>query len=320
MQRVVVLFVALALFGAAGQAAAQSATIAPADLAATWQLVSIERGVSTGKPERIPQPRGLLILDSAGNAFEWVGTPPREQPDAPNTDPMKALNDYSGFWGRYRVDAPQKRMVFSARGAVNPTMTGREFSRTIERSGDLVTLTSVDEPHSRGGTRWIYERIPPIEAPGPTFRKAVGFWEYVVEKRITTTGEVLSEAKRGGPSTIVYTPAGFVGVHFLPINAKPTPFAGEVPTPEEARAAVQGYIGYYGALSVYPGQVFHNLMSAMSNVPGTILRRFADFSKDGNELNVHFAPVRDQQGRMVATWVTLRRLSGEVEMLGNNKK
>jgi len=61
---------------------------------------------------------------------------------------MKALNDYSRFWGRYRVDAAQKRMVFTARGAVNPTITEREFSRTIERSGDLVTLTSVDE---RGG-------------------------------------------------------------------------------------------------------------------------------------------------------------------------
>ena len=93
-----------------------------------------------------------------------------------------------------------------------------------------------------------------------------------------------------------------------------------MPTPEEARAAVQGYIGYYGALTVYPGEVFHNLMSAMSNVPGTILRRFAEFSKDGNVLDVKFAPVRDQQGRMVATSVTLRRISGEAEMLGNNKK
>ena len=320
MQRVVVLFLTLAVFGAAGLAAAQSTAVAPADLAATWQLVSIERGVSGGKPERIQQPRGLLILDSAGNVFEWVGTAPRTQPDSAGTDPVKALNDYSGFWGRYRVDAAQKRMVFSARGAVSPSVTGREFSRTVERSGDLLTLTSVDEPHSRGGTRWVYERMPPIEAPGPTFRKAVGFWEYVVEKRITTTGEVVSEQKRGGPSTIVYTPAGFVGVHFLPINTKPTPFAADVPTPEEARAAVQGYIGYYGALTVYPGQVFHNLMSAMNNMPGTVLRRFADFSKDGNELNVHFAPTRDQQGRMVATWVTLRRLSGEAEMLGNNKK
>jgi hypothetical protein len=233
---------------------------------------------------------------------------------------VKALADYSGFWGRYRVDTAQKRMVFNARGAVSPNVSAREFSRAVERSGDRLTLTSIDEPHSRGGTRWVYERIPPIDAPGPLFRKVVGFWEYVVEKRTTTAGEVLSEQTRGGPSTIVYTPAGYVGVHFLPINKKPTPFAGDVPTVEEARAAVQGYIGYYGSLTVYPGQVFHNLMSAMSNVPGTILRRFAEFSKDGNELDVRFAPVRDQQGRMVVTSVTLRRISGEAEMLGNNQK
>src|SRR5687767_4490958 len=217
MQRLVVLFATLAVFAGAGQAAAQSAAIAPADLAATWQLVSLERGVSSGKPERIQQPRGLLIVDSAGNAFEWVGVAARQQADSPGTDPVKALADYSGFWGRYRVDAAQKRMVFTARGALSPSVTGREFSRTVQRDGDLLTMISVDEPHARGGTRWVYERMPPIEAPGPTFRKAVGFWEYVVEKRITTTGEVLSEQKRGGPSTIVYTPAGFVGVHFLPI-------------------------------------------------------------------------------------------------------
>jgi Lipocalin-like domain len=320
MQRVVVLFLAVAVLGAPGQAAAQATSIAPADLAATWQLVSLERGLSNEKPERNQQPRGLLILDSAGNVFEWVGTNPRQEPDAPTNDPVKALADYSGFWGRYRVDTAQKRMVFNARGAVSPNVSAREFSRTVERSGDRLILTSIDEPHSRGGTRWSYERIPPIEAPGPTFQKAVGFWEYVVEKRTTTAGEVLSEQKRGGPSTIVYTPAGYVGVHFLPINKMPTPFAGDVPTPEEARAAVQGYIGYYGSLTVYPGQVFHNLMSAMSNVPGTILRRFAVFSQDGNELNVNFAPARDQQGRMVVTSVTLRRISGEAEMLGNNKK
>src|SRR5688572_31199912 len=108
MQRIVVLFLALAVFGAADHAAAQSTAIAPADLAATWQLVSIDRGLSSGKPERIQQPRGLLILDSAGNAFEWVGTAPRTQPDSASTDPVKALNDYSGFWGRYRVDADRK--------------------------------------------------------------------------------------------------------------------------------------------------------------------------------------------------------------------
>ena len=177
MQRVVVLFLALAVPGAPGQAAAQATSIAPADLAATWQLVSLERGLSSEKPERNQQPRGVLILDSAGNVFEWVGTNPRQETDAPANDPVKALADYSGFWGRYRVDTAQKRMVFNARGAVSPNVSAREFSRTAERSGDRLILTSIDEPHSRGGTRWSYERIPPIEAPGPTFRKAVGFWD-----------------------------------------------------------------------------------------------------------------------------------------------
>ena len=52
--------------------------------------------------------------------------------------------------------------MFSARGAVSPNVTGREFSRTIERSGDLVTLTSV---RRAALARWhplVYERIPPI--------------------------------------------------------------------------------------------------------------------------------------------------------------
>ena len=42
MRRVVVLFGALVVFGVAGQAAAQSVTIDAADLAATWQLVSVK--------------------------------------------------------------------------------------------------------------------------------------------------------------------------------------------------------------------------------------------------------------------------------------
>ena len=66
MQRAVVLFLALAVVGAPGRAVAQATSIAPADLAATWQLVSLERGLSSEKPERNQQPRGLLILDSAG--------------------------------------------------------------------------------------------------------------------------------------------------------------------------------------------------------------------------------------------------------------
>ena len=37
-----------------------------------------------------------------------------------------------------------------------------------------------------------------------------------------------------------------------------------------------GYIGYYGALTVYPGQVFHNILAGISPAAGTILRRSAE--------------------------------------------
>ena len=316
MRQVVALFAALAFLGTAEETAAQPSGITPSELASSWTLVSVERGLSTEKPERAQQPRGLLIFDSVGNAFEWFTTASRQLPEAPQADPVRTLATFGGFWGGYRVDAAKSRLIFSARGAISPNVTGREFSRTFERMGDRLTLTTVDEPHAQGGTRWVWERVPPVENLSPTYRRIVGFWEYVVEKRVTSTGEVLSEQKRGGPSTIVYTPGGFVGVHFLPINTKLLPFAADIPTAEEARTAIQGYVGYFGALTVYPGQVFHNILSGLNPGPGTVLRRFAEFSKDGNQVDVKFPPATDQQGRMVTTLVTLRRLSGEAEMLG----
>ena len=110
-----------------------------------------------------------------------------------------------------------------------------------------------------------------IDNLSPLYRHVVGFWRHIVEKRVNpTTGTIGSETKRS-PSVIVYTPSGFVGVHFPPLNRKP--FAGETPTPEEAQAALRGYIGYYGALTVYPGQVFHNILAGVSPIAGTILDR-----------------------------------------------
>ena len=74
-----------------------------------------------------------------------------------------------------------------------------------------------------------------------------------------------------------------------------------------------GYIGYYGVLTVYPGQVFHNILAGVSPVAGTILRRSAVIA--GDELTVQLPTTRNQQGQEAATVVTLKRLSGEAEML-----
>jgi len=65
-------------------------------------------------------------------------------------------------------------------------------------------------------------------------------------------------------------------------------------------------------LTVYPGEVFHNILGGVSPGAGTILRRYADI-KD-NELTVRLTPTANQQVQ-TQTIVVLRRLSGADEML-----
>jgi hypothetical protein len=310
MTRVAVVCVALLLVVARAPLAQEATPFNPADLVSSWTLSAIERGVSGEKPERIPNPRGLLIFDAAGHAFEFVSTASRQQPETPQADPLGMFAAYGGFWGGYKVDTDQKRIAFKAEGAMSPSTMGREFSRSFQQAGDRLTMTSIDEPHAQGGTRWTWQRVPTIDHLSPFYRQTVGFWQHVVEKRVNVaTGAVVSETRRA-PSVIIYTPGGFVGVHFPPLNRKP--FAAETPTADEARAALMGYIGYFGALTVYPGEVFHNILAGTSPSAGTTLRRFAEIK--GDELTVRLTPTGNQQAQ-TTTVVILRRLSGEAEML-----
>jgi hypothetical protein len=310
MTRVVVVCAAVVLCGTQLPVAQESNGFSAAALVSSWTLTGVERGVSGEKPERIPNPRGLLILDGVGNVYEFVTTASRQQPETVQADPLAMFAAYSGFWGNYRADTERRRITFNAKGAISLATMGREFSRSIEVSGDRLTMTSIDEPHTTGGIRWTWQRVPTIDHLSPFYRQTVGFWEHVVERRVNvSTGAVVSENKRA-PSVIVYTPGGFVGVHFPTLNRKP--FAAENPTAEEARAALQGYLGYYGALTVYPGEVFHNILGGVSPGAGTILRRYADITN--NELTVRLTPTNNQPVQ-TQTIVVLRRLSGADEML-----
>jgi hypothetical protein len=257
----------------------------------------------------------MLILDSAGHAFEFVTSLATQQMtggQVPVADAQAAFAGFGGFWGEYRVDAANKTLTYRAEAGISPSINGREFSRTFELDDTRLTITATNELHTPAGTRWVWDRVPTIDNLSPLYREVVGFWRHIVERRVNpSTGAVGSETKRA-PSLIVYSPAGFVGVHFPPITRKP--FAADVPTPEEAKAALQGYIGYYGALTVYPGQVFHNILAGVNPVGGTILRRSAAIS--GDELTVQLPATRNQQGQEAQTVVILKRLSGAREMLG----
>jgi hypothetical protein len=316
--------VAAALLLAVGLAPAPSAQAGPNVLVGTWTLDRIEDVSSAGAATRATG-RGLLIVDAAGHIFEFVARQaaqaPAGQPQL--TDAQLRFYGSSGFWGGYRVTAPGNntapgQMTLKPEGAVHPNLMGREFSRSYQLAGDKLTLTSMaGEAHTRGITRVTWERVPQVENLTPGYRQVVGFWQHVVEKRVNLTTGTAPESRRA-PSVIVYTPSGFVGVHFPPLNRKP--FASDVPTDEEARAAVQGYVGYFGALTVYPNQVFHNILASLTTAggggtqPGTILKRF--FELKGEEVEIKFPITTNQQGQQTTSLVTLKRLSGDAAMLG----
>lgn len=306
MARAAALASALLLFSAAPPANAQR-TDAAADLVSSWLLVAAERDVASGQARRVAGSRGLLVLDGAGNVFEFFTAPSGDRPASAAPDPRRAFMDNGGFWGRYAIPAPG-RIDFEAEEGVSPNVRDLKFSRTYELAGDRLIVTTTDEPQAQGDVRLTWQRVPTVEHFSPAYREVVGFWRHIEERRVNTaTGEV-ETARERAPSVIVYTPGGFVGVHF-PALAR-TPFAGDTPTEGEAQAA-RGYLGYYGALGVYPGEVFHNVLGGVSPSAGAILRRFAKIT--GDELVVTIPSGNPQS--TLATTVHLRRLSDADDML-----
>jgi len=282
------------------------------DLVGTWTLVGMQRAGTGPEPATIPNPRGMLAFDRSGHAIE-IATTSRRTPNAGSqmspAEAQTAFANYGGFWGGYRADETQRKITYRPEGAVNPNLMGKELSRTYEMSGDRLTVAALpDAAGVEKGMRWTWERVPTLQNLSAADRQVVGFWQHQVERRVNAnTGAVISETRRA-PSVIVYTTSGFVGVHFPPLNRKP--FAGDSPTDEEARAAIAGYVGYYGVYLMYPGTVYHHQLANLGG-PTTSFKRF--FEITGSEVNLNFPPAMNQ-GQMVRTVVTLKRLSGYEDM------
>ena len=311
MKRAPVWMIAAVLLAvAASPVWAQSAPVSA--LTGTWTLVSVEENAGAETPTRTPNPRGLLVLDAAGMIFEAATRLDWTRPTEDNkalTDAQRVFATYSGFWGRYKLDPQAKTLTARAEGAVSPSIKGREVTRRFAVEGDRLTLTSAaPEPHQRGITRWVWERVPVVENLSPGYRKVVGFWQHVVEKRVNLTLKTETATTRA-PSIIVYTPSGYVGVYFPPISWG-KPFAGAEPTDAEARDALRGYVAYFGALGCIPARC-STRSSAASARRGRDAEAVLRPAPSGDEVNLRFPVGRNQQGQETTTLVTMKRLSGE---------
>ena len=296
----------------ANETAAQGDVEPEAGLVGTWTLSAGERGVASGQPVRVRGAHGLLVIDSVGHVFEFFEAPMPASEGEPTTERQQAFADFGGFWGEYEVPEAG-RIDFEAEAGVSPNVRGIRFSRRYALDGDTLLITSSNEPQAQRDMRWTWQRVPAVENLSPTYRQVVGFWLHVDERRVNlTTGEIQSIRQRG-PSVIVYTPAGYFGVHFpVPDRAR---FAADMPTPDEAQAAFSGYIGYFGALGVYPGEVAHNVMAGTQPSAGAILRRFAEVDGDEAVLTIPSGRPTSDDGAVFVTTVNMRRLSGMDELL-----
>jgi hypothetical protein len=305
--------VSAAAFAGSGALNAQTANVAN-QLVSSWVLVSLEKLPGSVTPGPTSAPRGLLVLDGAGNVFEFFqATPARAQGAPVPAAALLTFDEYGGFWGKYTVDPAANRMSFTAESGVSPSLNDLTFSRSFELVGDRLVVTSAEEPQAQGHTRWVWQRFPTVENLSPAYREVVGFWRNVGERQVVqATGAIERESQRG-PALIVYTPAGFVGVHFPPSGR--TPFAGAAPTEEEAQAAMRGYIGYFGGLGVYPGEVSHNILSGIPNMGGAILRRYAEITGDELVVRIQGTVRTSNEPPRLATEVMLKRLSDVEDML-----
>jgi len=312
VRKVLAVLTVLAVLGVRAAAQAPQAVTAR-DLVGTWTLSAVER-MGGGAPVVVPLPRGLLVFDAAGHAFELASGGRRVLYAANQPTPAEAhavYNNYSGFWGSYRVG--DQKITYRPEGAVSPNAMGQDIVRSFALKGDRLTIESAAGPaDGQDQMRWTWERVPPLENITPANRQLLGFWRHVVERRLNdATGAVMNEATRA-PSVIVYTPSGYVGVHFPPMGR--ARFAATLPTDEEAQAAIRGFVSYYGAYTLYPGLVFHHRLIILGNGQSDSLRRFYEIK--GDELTLKFPPGgASPLGADGRTNVVLKRISGAEEMM-----
>lgn len=296
----------------ASTAYSQQAGAAPPShpLVGTWSLASMESGATAQSLTPVPNPIGILIQDAKGNFIEIVTRAGRPAPAS--RTPQVILDEflsYSGFWGTSVADPSRASVIYRISGDLNPNRTGQQVVRSYERKGDRLILT---ESGGGGMSRWQWDRNPELEALSDVQQPAIGFWQWVSAGLTDSKGVIVRPARRD-PSVIVYTPTGHMAVVYLPPPGRKT-FAGSQPTAEEAQAALQGSVSYFGTYVVQPKSryvVHYRLATPDPGATGSSLMRYFDIA--GEQVTLKFPPTA-LDGQTVTNVIVLKRLGGLSDM------
>ena len=112
----------------------------------------------------------------------------------------------------------------------------------------------------------------------------LGTWKLVSVEQRDAKGELLppSSPSASRVGFIIYDPAGYMAVAIMPSGRQK--YADAQPTPEEAKAALTGYTGYFGTFTVNEAERFvtHHLQGSLNPSMGADQKRLFEFS--GNRL------------------------------------
>jgi hypothetical protein len=235
--------------------------------------------------------RGYLAYDPAGYVSATMQGP-ADQPSA------AGIGGYSAYFGTFAIDTAAGTITHQLFGALQPRFSTTDQVRRFSMAGNRLTLT--EPPVSTDGSQsaLTWERLPDLPALTPAQRQLVGFWKLISTERRTTEGELV-RAYPGWTGFIVYAASGHMMVHMMePYRRR---YAGDTPTPEEARASTQSYTSYFGTYTITgPGSLVHHFEGSINRASvGTDTQRF--FEVSGNRLILRPPIIKTPQGDVVMT-------------------
>jgi hypothetical protein len=298
----------LSLLLLAQTAHAQPAAVRP--LVGTWSLASMGSGATAQALTPVRNPIGILIQDAKGNFIEIVTRAGRPAP--PSRTPQAILDEftsYSGFWGSYTADPARASITYHINGDLNPNRKGQDIVQSYEHKGDRLVLTE-SAPGRVIRSEW--DRNPELELISDVQQQGIGFWQWVSAGLTDSRGVIVRPARRD-PSVIVYTPTGHMAVVYLPPPGRQL-IAGSQPTPEEAQAALQDSVSYFGTYMVQPktkSVTHYRLAIPDPGQIGSSLLRYFDVA--GEQITLKFPPTQ-LNGQPVNNIIILKRLGGLRDM------
>ena len=265
----------------------------------TYRLVTTETKDEKGQwvPNARSNALGYIMYDPTGHMAVQIMPRDRQKYAAnqPTPDEARAaVQGYAAYFGTFIVNEAEKYVIHRREGQLNPG--GQvDAKRFYEFVGDRLILTPAlaNAPTQLGNNHLIWERLRDVQL-SVTGKQFVGFrrlayTERTIEKTPTAgegpSAQAKTERDTSRTGYIIYTPTGHMAVHIMQPNRKK--YAGQTPTPEEAKVALQTYTSYFGRFTVDEAGKFvihHQDGHLNPNTTGSDAKRFFQF--DGTRLTL----------------------------------